>query len=83
MIGIYILFTSTTGTWSYFATLFISYSVMTIVGIYSVEVDYPNNYKGKEGFENVVVTREGYIPSLAFALITAIIIFGLSDKIYV
>ena len=76
------LFTSTAGTWSYFATLFISYSVMTIAGIYSVEVDYPNNYKGKEGFENVVVTREGYIPSLVFALITAIIIFGLSDKIY-
>ena len=51
LIGIYILFTSTAGTWSYFATLFISYSIMTIAGIYSVEVDYPNNYKGKEGFE--------------------------------
>tara|TARA_Y100001970_G_scaffold134584_1_gene165701 strand:+ start:247 stop:678 length:432 start_codon:yes stop_codon:yes gene_type:complete len=82
LIGIYIMFTSTAGTWSYFATLFISYSIMTIIGIYSVEVDYPNNYKGKEGFENVVVTREGYIPSLVFAIITAIIIFGLSDKIY-
>ena len=55
---------------------------MTIAGIYSVEVDYPNNYKGKEGFEDVKVTREGYIPSFVFALITAIIIFGLSDKIY-
>ena len=39
LIGIYIMFTSTAGTWSYFATLFISYSIMTIIGIYSVEVD--------------------------------------------
>ena len=55
---------------------------MTIAGFYSVEVDSPNNYKDKEGFEKVVVTKEGYIPSLVFALITAIIIFGISDKIY-
>ena len=36
LIGIYIMFTSTAGTWSYFTTLFISYSIMTIIGIYSV-----------------------------------------------
>ena len=62
--------------------IFIIGIILSIIGIYSVEVDYPNNYKGKEGFENVVVTREGYIPALVFAIITAIIIFGLSDIIY-
>ena len=83
LIGVYILFTSTAGTWSYFATLFISYLIMSIIGIYSVEIDYPNNYKGKEGFEKVIVTKEGYIPAIIFTVITAIIIYGLSDKIYI
>tara|TARA_B100001741_G_C16224229_1_gene446325 strand:- start:127 stop:558 length:432 start_codon:yes stop_codon:yes gene_type:complete len=83
LIGVYILFTSTAGTWSYFATLFISYLIMSIIGIYSVEVDYPNNYKGKEGFEKVIVTKEGYVPAIIFTVITAIIIYGLSDKIYI
>ena len=82
LIGVYILFTSTAGTWSYFATLFVGYSVMTIAGIYSVEVDYPNNYKGKEGFENVKVTKEAYIPAIIFALLLGFIMYGLSDKIY-
>tara|TARA_Y100000817_G_scaffold230483_1_gene182924 strand:+ start:95 stop:526 length:432 start_codon:yes stop_codon:yes gene_type:complete len=83
LIGVYILFTSTAGTWSYFATLFISYLIMSIIGIYSVEVDYPNNYKGKEGFEKVIVTKEGYVPAIIFTVLTAIIIYGLSDKIYI
>ena len=83
LIGVYILFTSTAGTWSYFATLFISYLIMSIIGIYSVEVDYPNNYKDKEGFEKVIVTKEGYVPAIIFTVITAIIIYGLSDKIYI
>ena len=83
LIGVYILFTSTAGTWSYFATLFISYLIMSIIGIYSVEIDYPNNYKGKEGFEKVIVTKEGYVPAIIFTVITAIIIYGLSDKIYI
>ena len=42
LIGVYILFTSTAGTWSYFATLFISYLIMSIIGIYSVEVESPS-----------------------------------------
>ena len=83
LIGVYILFTSTACTWWYFATLFISYLIMSIIGIYSVEVDYPNNYKGKEGFEKVIVTKEGYVPAIIFTVITAIIIYGLSDKIYI
>ena len=83
LIGIYILFTSTAGTWAYFATMFIGFVIMSIIGIHFVEVDYPNNYKDKEGFENVVITKEGYIPAIIFAVINAIIIYGLSDKIYV
>jgi len=56
LIGIYILFTGTAGTWAYFATMFIGFVIMSIIGIHFVEVDYPNNYKDKEGFENVVIT---------------------------
>ena len=82
LIGIYILFTGTEGTWAYFATMFIGFVIMSISGIHFVEVDYPNNYKGREGFENVVITKEGYIPAIIFAIVNAIIIYGLSDKIY-
>ena len=55
---------------------------MTIAGIYSVEVDWPKNYEGQEGFENVKVTKEAYIPALIFSVLLAIIIYGLSDRIY-
>ena len=82
LIGIYILFTGAEGTWAYFATMFIGFVIMSIIGIHFVEVDYPNNYKDKEGFENVVITKEGYIPAIILAIINAIIIYGLSDKIY-
>ena len=29
-----------------------------------------------------IITKEGYIPAIIFAIINAIIIYGLSDKIY-
>ena len=82
LVGIYILFTGIDGTWPYFASLFIGFVVMTIAGIYSVEIDWPKNYEGKEGFENVKITKEAYIPALIFAVILAILMYGLSDKIY-
>ena len=82
LVGIYILFTGVDGTWTYFITLFLGFSIMTITGIYSVEVDWKKNYEGKEGFENVKITKEGYIPSLIFSILLAIIIYGLSDRIY-
>ena len=82
LVGIYILFTGVDGTWTYFVTLFLGFSIMTITGIYSVEVDWKKNYEGKEGFENVKITKEGYIPSLIFSILLAIIIYGLSDRIY-
>ena len=82
LVGVYILFTGIDGTWPYFASLFIGFVVMTIAGIYSVEIDWPKNYEGKEGFENVKITKEAYIPALIFAVILAILMYGLSDKIY-
>ena len=82
LVGVYILFTGIDGTWPYFASLFIGFVVMTIAGIYSVEIDWPKNYEGKEGFENVKITKEAYIPALIFAIILAILMYGLSDKIY-
>ncbi len=82
LVGIYILFTGIDGTWPYFAGLFLSFVIMTIAGIYSVEVDWSNNYKGKEGFENAKVTKEAYIPAAIFAILLGILMYGLSERIY-
>ena len=82
LVGLYILFSGVDGTWPYFASLFIGFAVMTIAGMYSVQIDWPKNYEGKEGFENVKITKEAYIPALIFAVILAILMNGLSDKIY-
>ena len=82
LVGIYLLFTGIDNAWPYFASLFIGFIVMTISGIYSVEMDWPKNYEGKEGFENVKITKEAYIPALIFAVIIAILMYGLSDRIY-
>ena len=82
LVGIYILFTGVDGTWPYFIGLFLGFTIMTIAGIYSVEIDWKNNYEGKEGFENVKITREAYIPPFIFSVLLAIIIYGLSDRIY-
>ena len=82
LVGIYILFTGIDGTWPYFASLFIGFVIMTIAGIYSVEIDWPKNYEGKEGFDNVKVTKEAYIPALIFSVIIGILMYGLSERIY-
>lgn len=81
IIGIYILFRGTEGTWAYFGTIFVAYVLMTITGFYSVEIDY-KNIKDSEEMKNVIVTKEGYIPTGILAILTAILIYGLSDKIY-
>ena len=82
LVGIYILFNGVDGTWPYFAGLFLAFCIMAIAGIYTIEIDWPKNYLGKEGFENVKVTKEGYVPAIIFAVLLGIIMFGLSDKIY-
>jgi len=82
LVGIYILFTGVDGTWPYFASLFLGFSIMAIAGIYTIEIDWPKNYKNKEGFENVKATKEAYIPAIIFAILLGIIMYGLSDKIY-
>ena len=82
LVGIYILFTGVNGTWPYFAGLFLAFSIMTFAGIYSVEIDWKKNYEGKKGFENVKVSKEAYIPAFIFSTFLAIIMYGLSDKIY-
>ena len=82
LVGIYILFTGVDGTWAYFIGLFLAFSIMTVAGIYSVEIDWKKNYAGKEGFENVKITKEAYIPPFIFSVLLAIIIYGVSDRIY-
>jgi hypothetical protein len=82
LVGIYILFNGVGGTWPYFAGLFLGFCIMSIAGIYSVEIDWPKNYLNKEGFENVKVSKEAYIPAIIFSIFLGIIMYGLSDKIY-
>jgi len=82
LIGIYILFTGAEGTWPYFASLFTGFIIMAISGIYTTEFDWPKNYEGKEGFKEVKINKENYIPAIIFALLLAITMYGLSDKIY-
>jgi len=53
----------------------------TISGFYNVEIDY-KNLKDLEEMKNVIVTKEGYISTGILAILTAILIYGLSDKIY-
>ena len=81
LIGMYILFRGTEGTWAYFGTLFIAYILMTVSGFYNVEIDY-KNLKNDEEMKNVIVTKEGYIPTGILAILTAVLIYGISDKIY-
>ena len=81
LIGIYILFRGTEGTWTYFVTLFVAYIVMTVSGFYNVEIDY-KNIKDTEDMKDIIVTKEGYIPTGILAILTAVLIYGLSDKIY-
>ena len=61
------------GTWAFFNLIFIQNLCIFIVNTYSIKID-------KTGIKND--SNEGVIAPLVFTILSAILIYGLSDKIY-
>ena len=78
VVGVYILFRENgpEGTWAFFAINFLQALIFSIFGYLSV-----NDQEIKE-LDDVKYTAEAYVVPLILAILNAILIFGLSDKIY-
>ena len=78
IVGVYILFRENgpEGTWTFFAINFIQALLFSIFGYLSV-----NDQDIKE-LDGVKYTAEAYVVPLVLAILNAVLIFGLSDKIY-
>lgn len=76
LMGLYIIYRGgPEGTWIYFNILFIQSLIFTILGYISVNSEVAE-------MEGVEYTSEGYIAPAIFTVINAILIWGLSDIIY-
>ena len=77
LMAIYILFVrpnGVEGTWAFFNLVFVQNLCILIVNTYSIKID-------KTGVMND--SNEGVIAPLVFTILSAILIYGLSDKIYI
>ncbi len=77
LMAIYILFArpnGVEGTWAFFNLVFVQNLCILIVNTYSIKID-------KTGIMND--SNEGVIAPLVFTILSAILIYGLSDKIYI
>ena len=77
LMAIYILFVrpnGVEGTWAFFNLVFVQNLCILIVNIYSIKID-------KTGVMND--SNEGVIAPLVFTILSAVLIYGLSDKIYI
>ena len=77
LMAIYILFVrpnGVEGTWAFFNLVFVQNLCILIVNTYSIKID-------KTGIMND--SNEGVIAPLVFTILSAILIYGLSDKIYI
>ena len=75
--AIYIMFVrpnGVEGTWAFFNLVFVQNLCVFIVNTYSIKID-------KTGVMND--TNEGVIAPLVFTILSAVLIYGLSDKIYI
>ena len=61
------------GTWAFFNLVFVQNLSIFIVNTYSIKID-------KTGVKND--SNEGVIAPLVFTILSAVLIYGLSDKIY-
>ena len=61
------------GTWAFFNLVFVQNLCILLVNTYSIKID-------KTGIKTD--SNEGVIAPLIFTILSAILIFGLSDKIY-
>ncbi len=78
LVGLYILFREDgpEGTWAFFAINLLQSLIFSIFGYLSV-----NDPEIKE-LEDVRYTAEAFVVPLILAMLNAILIYGLSDKIY-
>jgi len=77
LMAIYIMFVrpnGVEGTWAFFNLVFVQNLCIFIVNTYSIKID-------KTGVMND--TNEGVIAPLIFTILSAVLIYGLSDKIYI
>ena len=76
IMAIYIVFVRPNGiegTWAFFNLIFVQNLCIFIVNTYSIKID-------KTGIKND--SNEGVIAPLVFTILSAVLIYGLSDKIY-
>jgi len=77
LMAIYIMFVrpnGVEGTWSFFNLIFVKNICVVLVNTYSLKID-------KTGVKND--SNEAIIAPLVFTILSAVLIFGLSDKIYI
>ena len=77
LMAIYIMFVrpnGVEGTWAFFNLVFVQNLCIFIVNTYSIKID-------KTGIMND--SNEGVIAPLVFTILSAVLIYGLSDKIYI
>ena len=77
LMAIYIMFVrpgGVEGTWGFFNLVFIQNLCIFLVNTYSIKID-------KTGIKNDSI--EGVIAPLVFTILSAILCYGLADKIYI
>ena len=77
LMALYIMFVrpgGVEGTWGFFNFVFIQNLCIFIVNTYSIKID-------KTGIKNN--SNEGVIAPLVFTILSAILCYGLADKIYI
>ena len=77
LMAIYVMFVrpnGVEGTWAFFNLVFVQNLCVFIVNTYSIKID-------KTGVMND--SNEAIIAPLVFTILSAILIYGLSDKIYI
>ena len=77
LMALYIMFirpNGAEGTWAFFNLIFVQNLCILIVNTYSIKID-------KTGIRND--SNEGVIAPLVFTILSAVLIYGLSDKIYI
>lgn len=77
LMALYVMFVrpnGVEGTWAFFNLVFIQNLCIFIVNTYSIKID-------KTGIMND--SNEGVVAPLVFTVLSAVLIYGLSDKIYI
>ena len=76
LLGIYFLFVGLGGAWIFLVYIFVQACILVVAGYITV------TGSNAATLEGVKYTAEAYVSPLFFAIVSAILIYGLSDKIY-